>query len=95
MLWTLFNFFVEAPYLIIVPLALVALLRWRRATMVTNIAVGLWGLYLIYEFALWLGIGCDPDCDIRVDLIVLAPLLIAVTLLAAWSAFRPIKKDGE
>jgi len=94
-MWSVFNIFVQAPYLIAIPLAIVAWLRWRRATMITNIALGLWGLYLIWEFSIWFGFGCDPDCDIRVDLIVLAPLLIAVTLLAAWSAFRPVKENSD
>jgi len=83
-----FNVFITAPWLIIAPLVVAVLLRMRRKTKPTTVAVVLWALYLIWEFTLWSGLGGQEGDNIRVDLLLIAPLLIAATLLAIWSAFR-------
>ena len=49
------------------------------------IASGAWGLYAAWE---WLVQVKTPDANIRVDLLVMWPLLAVLTLLALYRAFR-------
>jgi hypothetical protein len=46
------------------------------------VAGALWGLAFLWELAV---LGFSPDADIRVDLLVIAPVLLGVTL---WALFR-------
>ncbi len=42
----------------------------------------LWALYVVYEHQIATGVLCDSDCNIRVDLVLVAPLLAFATLCA-------------
>lgn len=46
------------------------------------LAVLLWGPYAVYEYLVANGTLCDPYCNIRVDLALFLPILIAGTLIA-------------
>jgi len=42
----------------------------------------LWVAYSIYEYLMYVRILCTGECNIRVDLLVIYPLLIVASLLA-------------
>ncbi len=42
----------------------------------------LWVAYSIYEFLMYMRILCTGECNIRIDLLVIYPLLIVASLLA-------------
>lgn len=46
------------------------------------LAVLLWGSYAVYEYLVADGTLCDPYCNIRVDLVLFLPILIAGTSIA-------------
>ena len=81
--------FVEYPYLAsLVGAVLLMIGRWKGSR--TAAAVGvLWLLYSVYELGMkqrWL---CSGECNIRVDLLLIYPLLVLGSAVAAVSLFRP------
>jgi hypothetical protein len=86
---TLMAVFIQYPWLAAaIGLVLVGLGRWRHRR--TAIGVGVfWLLYAAYETAMrqrWL---CSGECNIRVDLLLLYPALLLVTLIGVVSLLRP------
>lgn len=76
---------VDAPWLAAIPgLALIGLGRWRRSRLAV-IAGGAWVLYGGYEAGMKLRWLCSGECNIRIDLLAIYPvllLLLAVALLS-------------
>jgi hypothetical protein len=56
-----------------------ALARWSRRRLVTLAAVA-WGLYAVYEFLMQVRVLCSGECNIRVDLLGIYPVLAALSL---------------
>jgi hypothetical protein len=80
--------FIEYPFLAgMIGLLLVGLGRWAGRRIV--LAVGLiWLLYAVYETGMqqrWL---CSGECNIRVDLLLIYPLLLVASGVAAVSLLR-------
>jgi hypothetical protein len=80
--------FIEYPFLAgMIGLLLVGLGRWAGRRIV--LAVGLiWLLYAVYETGMqqrWL---CSGECNIRVDLLLIYPLLLVASAVAAVSLLR-------
>jgi hypothetical protein len=46
------------------------------------LAASLWILYVPYEYLMYRRILCSGECNIRVDLLVIYPVLLLVTLAA-------------
>ena len=46
------------------------------------VAAILWLLYGVYEILIGNGVLCDANCNIRVDLLLIWPVLLVATLLA-------------
>lgn len=71
-------------------LLLVGLGRWARRR--TAVAVGLiWLLYAAYETGMqqrWL---CSGECNIRVDLLLIHPLLLVMSAVAVVTLLRPAR----
>jgi len=81
---------IEHPLLAAVPGAVfVALFAVSRKCLVLTAAVA-WLAYLPYEYAMKLRLLCSGDCDIRLDLMVLYPalLIISVVGLAVFARAR-------
>jgi hypothetical protein len=84
----LLGIFIAYPWLAAVIGALFLALGWRRRRWsVVTIGV-LWGLYAAYETGMrqrWL---CSGDCNIRVDLLLIYPVLLLASAVAAWNLRR-------
>jgi hypothetical protein len=82
------SLFIEWPLLAVVPaLVLLGLHRLSRRGL-TLYAAGAWVLYVFYELAMhwrWL---CSGECNIRVDLLLIYPVLALLTLAGIVAAFR-------
>ncbi|MFO1315608.1 MAG: hypothetical protein U1F58_08375 [Burkholderiales bacterium] len=61
--------------------------RWRRARAAAAAAV-LWAAYGVYEYLMHARILCTGECNIRVDLLLVCPVLLAVSLAAVWATVR-------
>lgn len=79
---------IASPWLALVPAVLFIVayqLTKRRVVFWTGV---LWILYGLYEYAMkrrWL---CSGECNIRVDLLLLYPVLVLLTAVAAVVAIR-------
>ena len=77
------GIFIASPWLALVPGALFWLLyRLSGRRLAAGVAVA-WVLYALYEYGMhrrWL---CSGECNIRVDLLVLYPVLILASVAAA------------
>lgn len=78
------SIFVSHPWLAIAAAgALAALWSWRRGLLVGVAAIG-WLAYGVYEYLMFSRVLCSGECNIRVDLLVIYPILLAVTALGAF-----------
>ena len=80
--------FIQYPWLAaLIGLFLVGLGRSRGRR--TAIVVGvIWLLYAAYETAMRLRWLCSGECNIRVDLLLIYPLLLAATIIGIVSLLR-------
>ena len=89
---------IKAPYFALIPTALFSWLYLKTRGKQSHRAAWLWGLYTVYEYAINLGILCDGECNIRIDLLLIYPVLLLITLIAVISAvrhFRAIKTPNK
>ncbi|HSC48543.1 MAG TPA: hypothetical protein VLG68_10705 [Gammaproteobacteria bacterium] len=77
---------VEMPWLAALPAAFfLGLYAWCRRKPVL-VAASAWALYLPYEWSMKLRLLCSGECDIRIDLLALYPLLAILSLIALIAA---------
>jgi hypothetical protein len=87
-----FGAFIAQPFLALlvgVGFAAAHVLARRGAILAAAIA---WMLYGVYEYGNFLRITCAGECNIRVDMFLIAPLLAAVSVGAIVSASRALVK---
>jgi len=81
----LLSFLVDAPWLALVPsvaLFLLFLLATRARHWIIIVAAAAWLLYSIYEMLMLHRVLCSGECNIRIDLLILHPGLIGLTIIA-------------
>lgn len=92
------TLFMLAPLAALVPAIFFIFLyrRWRaRSAAVVALA---WTLYAGWEWMLQYGGWCDDDCNIRVDLLVIYPTLIALSVVAVvitWQRARATDRSDS
>ena len=88
----LLGVMIQWPWLALVPVCAFALawVRCRRASVL--VAALAWLAYFAYELAIWLRVLCTGECNIRVDLLVFYPVLLA---LSAWAAVAILRAPGR
>lgn len=68
---------------------------WRGMHSAAAAAV-LWLLYAFYEILLYVRLLCSGECNIRVELLLVWPVLVIVTVVALkQSWFLPPPDDGD
>ena len=83
---------IEHPLLAAVPGAVfVALFAVSRKLLVLIAAVA-WLAYLPYEYAMKLRLLCSGECNIRLDLVVLYPALLIVSLVGLAVSARALAR---
>lgn len=76
------DLFVRRPALALVVAGLFwALARWSHRSLALLAAVA-WFVYAIYELLMRYRVLCSGECNIRVDLLGIYPILAAVSLVA-------------
>ncbi len=79
---------IEQPWLAAVPgLGFFTLYRISRRPLVLAAALA-WLIYLPYEYAMKLRILCPGECNIRIDLLVLYPGLLLLSLVGGVAFVR-------
>ena len=76
------GIFAGYPWLVLIPVALFFYIGIAaRARFATAIAI-LWLVYGMYEWLMYARVLCSGDCDARIDLVFIYPLLLLVSLTA-------------
>ena len=76
------DIFIRQPFLAAVPCLVLAGFFAASMRPVVLAAAGLWLIYVPYEYAIKFRLLCSGDCNIRVDLLLIYPVLLVVTLIA-------------
>jgi hypothetical protein len=84
--------FIIAPYLALIPSIIFFYFYFKSKRWVVLIAGILWIVYSVYETGMMLRMLCTGECNIRIDLLLIYPLLIFVSISALVSVFRSRKK---
>ena len=74
--------FILAPVAAILPAAFflwVFIKHKRKSALIAGLS---WLVYLAYEYLMKLRILCSGECNIRIDLLLIYPFLLAVSLIA-------------
>jgi hypothetical protein len=91
---TIMAIFVQYPWLAAAVGVLLVGLGWSRGRR-TAIVVGvIWLLYAAYEATMRLRWLCSGECNIRVDLLLIYPLLLAATVVGMVSLLRARRPSG-
>ena len=94
-MFDLFGAFIDAPALALLPAAAFGLAaRATRSRAALGMA-GLWLCYAIYEFGNQARITCSGECNIRADLLLIAPVLLLGSALAAFAAARRLLRRAD
>lgn len=87
--------FIEWPWLALIPCAVFGLLyRLSGRRLVAALAVT-WLCYALYEYGMrrrWL---CSGECNIRVDLLLLYPVLALLSVAALIVAVRALRRPQD
>jgi hypothetical protein len=75
-------FLVDSPLLALVPSAVLFVLAARARHWLVVLAAIAWLVYAGYEWLMLHRVLCSGDCNIRIDLLLLHPALIGLTLIA-------------
>ena len=83
--------FITAPFIAVLPAVIFAWFYLITKKSINLITAILWGAYAIYEYAMKLRILCSGECNIRVDLLLIYPLLLIASVFAITSIIRWLK----
>lgn len=90
--FALLTAFQSQPWLALLPAVVFASLGMASRLLLPMLAAALWLLYAGYETAMWARILCSGECNIRIDLLLIWPVLLIPSALAlgafAWWAYR-------
>ena len=84
----LLGIFVGFPWLALLPALAFGVTAYRRRRTVVWVAAAAWLAYAAYETAMARRILCSGECNIRVDLLLLYPALLTLSVAAALAARR-------
>lgn len=82
------GMFIEEPWLAIVPAAIFAWLFFTSRRFAPCVAAIVWILYGFYEYGMKVRWLCTGECNIRVDLLLMYPVLILISVAGVVSAVR-------
>jgi hypothetical protein len=76
------------PWLALIPAGLLAALYSISRQRALLVAAAFWFCYLPYEWGMKLRILCSGECNIRVDLLLIYPFLLLVSMVAVFMFLR-------
>ena len=78
----LLGIFIAHPWLALVVAGLLFLL-WRQSrSQLAVVAASVWAAYAGYEYLMFARVLCTGECNIRVDLLFLYPMLLLLSVVA-------------
>ena len=85
--------FIDQPLLALIPAALFILLMAASRSRWSLAAAGMWVGYAAYEYGMKARILCSGECNIRIDLLLVYPLLILASGAAVYLSLRRRKES--
>ncbi len=87
-LYSTLGILVEQPLLAFLPaVAILLAAHNRRSRLATTMGI-IWIVYALYELGMRNRILCSGDCNIRIDLLVIYPILVLCSLVAVVAVLR-------
>lgn len=80
-LYRTMSVLIEHPWLATVPVGVFLAFFAVSRKLLVLAAAAAWLIYLPYEYAMKLRILCSGECNIRIDLLVIYPVLFAVSVV--------------
>lgn len=87
-MWKALAVFIDQPLLALIPAAFFILLMGLSRSRWSLVAAVMWVGYALYEYGMKARILCSGECNIRVDLLLVFPLLILVSGAAIYLSLR-------
>ena len=81
-LYGLFGELIARPWIAFLIAAALGIMGSVRSRALTWIAAAVWLLYGLYETGMRLRLLCSGECNIRIDLLVIYPLLALLSIIA-------------
>ncbi len=86
---------ISQPWLALAP-ALVFIASGLASKSKAGVGVGvLWLLYFVYELAMKYRVLCSGECNIRIDLLVVYPFLVAASVVGVVAVVRQLLRGGH
>jgi hypothetical protein len=82
------GIFIAAPWLALIPAFLFGWAYRRARLRAVLVAAGAWLAYFLYEEAMRRRILCSGECNIRVDLLLMYPVLAIISAVAIAAVYR-------
>ena len=76
------GIFAGYPWLILIPIALFFFIGIAAKARFATATAILWLIYGMYEWMMYARILCGGDCNIRIDLLFIYPVLLLLSLTA-------------
>jgi len=86
------HLFIIAPFAALIPAGIFSWLYIKSSKWSCLATALLWFIYTLYEFGMYTRILCSGECNIRIDLLLIYPLLLLTSLWAIVSFIRHIIK---
>lgn len=86
------SVFISYPFFALVPVAILLILAWISHKKIVFLIGMVWLAYVIYEYGMKLRILCSGECNIRIDLLIIYPILLLLFVLALLVFVRGLKK---
>ena len=76
------DIFIRAPWLAFAVGAIFFALSWSTWSKLLITVSTAWFLYGVYEYLMRIRVLCSGECNIRVDLLLIYPILLTLSIIA-------------
>jgi hypothetical protein len=83
------------PWLALLPAVIFVIVYWRSKLRLMVITSTAWFLYTIYEYGMYLRILCSGECNIRIDLLLIYPFLVILSITAIIKGILAINRKQK
>jgi hypothetical protein len=84
----LLAIFIAYPRAALIVSGALFVLAWLKRKMLPGVVAGLWASYAYYEYLMHTRVLCTGECNIRIDLLLIYPALLSLTV---WAVARSIR----
>ena len=91
-IFSLLSFLIIFPIAALIVGVVYAVLFYRSSSWFCLFTACCWSAYAVYESLMYMRILCSGECNIRVDLLLIYPFLLLISLIAVILYFVKRKK---